>query len=335
MRMLAAYGYPRSPGSEREFRALALRGGDRADDGMTLVELLVAFALLVVLLTVVGNVLTTYLSAGTAVTSSYSAADQFLPSSMIIQRLIRSEVEPAPALAATVTGVPAGYCANRSLNVPCPAFVPGSVGTYSATFYANIGDPNGPAEIVMTESPPTQCAGCKFPSAQFTVTQYRAVASTCPFAAASLSPTAPTNVCSWSTSGTRMVTINNVVDGLTLNAGGTPVLSTTPIFTYNTLDLYPTLLVPPLAAIYVPGPTTQTGSTSGSPPTGILSAFANCSAPTLNGNGVPTNSNCPADIIQSVHVDLEVQVQGSPMQENSFVVYRLSSASVLYSPLVG
>ncbi len=34
-------------------------------------------------------------------------------------------------------------------------------------------------------------------------------------------------------------------------------------------------------------------------------------------------------------MDIQVQVPGAPFQENSFVVYRLSSASYLYSTLVG
>jgi hypothetical protein len=40
-------------------------------------------------------------------------------------------------------------------------------------------------------------------------------------------------------------------------------------------------------------------------------------------------------MVQSVGVDLQVAVAGTTIQENSFVVYRLSSASFLYSPLVG
>jgi hypothetical protein len=40
-------------------------------------------------------------------------------------------------------------------------------------------------------------------------------------------------------------------------------------------------------------------------------------------------------MVQSVHVDLQVQFQGSALQEDSFTVYRLSSASYLYSTLVG
>jgi hypothetical protein len=117
-----------------------------------------------------------------------------------------------------------------------------------------------------------------------------------------------------------------VTNGLTLSSG-TPVLGTTPIFTYNTLD--------PYSATYTPNAGGAPSATPAGAPTGILPNFASCTAPTTNGNGVPTSSNCPADTIQSVQVDLQVQVQGAPMQENSFSVYRLSSNSYLYSTLVG
>ena len=60
-----------------------------------------------------------------------------------------------------------------------------------------------------------------------------------------------------------------------------------------------------------------------------------CTAPSTDVNGNPTTANCGTDTIQSVAVDLEVEVQGAPIQENYFTVYRLSSASYLYSPLVG
>jgi hypothetical protein len=276
------------------------------------------------------SVATAYLSAGTAVTSSYRATDQLLPGSIIIQRLIRSEVEPAPTLLTTV----AGACG--AANVPCPAFPPATIGSYSTTFYSNVGGTAGqygPAKIVMALSTPTKCSGCRFPTAQFTVTEYPALSSpACPFTVVS------TNLCTWSASGTRLVTINNVVNGLTLS-GSTPVLSTTanawpgctgcggPIFTYNTLD--------PYSAAYVAGAGGTPSATPLALPSGILPGFATCSAPTTNANGVATSSNCPADTIQSVQFDIQVQVQGSPVQENSFSIYRLSSTSFLYSTLVG
>ena len=69
---------------------------EMGDEGLTLVELLVAFAALTILITLVATAVTTYLNVGTNVISSYSATQQLLPSSITIQRLIRSEVEPAP-----------------------------------------------------------------------------------------------------------------------------------------------------------------------------------------------------------------------------------------------
>ena len=37
-----------------------------------------------------------------------------------------------------------------------PAVCHGSTGTYSTAFYANVGDSNGPAKIVMAEGTPTK-----------------------------------------------------------------------------------------------------------------------------------------------------------------------------------
>jgi len=288
------------------------------EHGLSLVELLVAFAALIVLLTLVGTTLSTYVSAGSNVISSYQATDQLVPSSMIIQRLIRSEVEPAPTPTAT-TG-----CA--AANTPCPAFLTGSVGTYSTTFYANVGDSNGPAKIVMADSTPVKCAGCKFYSSVFTVTQFPAcpnssVANSPVLGCAANTPACPFSVistatCTWSTTGKVQVNVVGVVNGATYLTNATPPT----IFTYNTLD--------PYSAAYVAG--------AGGVPnaSGILPTFSSCTAPTLT-SGNPSSSNCPSDMIQSVGFDLQVDVPGTPIQENSFVVYRLSSASYLYSPLVG
>src|ERR1700733_5098976 len=142
----------------------------RSDEGTSLVELLVAFFCLILLLTIVASALTVYLNAGTNVISSYNATDQLLPNSLIIQRLIRSEVEPAPTPATSTT---TNTCAT-AVNVPCPPFVMGSTGTYSTVFYANVGANNGPAKIVMSEGTPTKCASCRFYSSIFMVIQYAA-----------------------------------------------------------------------------------------------------------------------------------------------------------------
>jgi hypothetical protein len=297
------------------------RFGDHDEDGLTLVELLVAFTALIVLLTILSTALTAYLNAGTNVISSYQATDQLLPSSIIIQRLIRSQVEPAP----TPTATPSPPTCSAAANIPCPAFLKGTVGTYSTTFYANIGDTNGPGKIVMSAPTPTKAPGSKFYSTVFTVTQYPACPNppsnalpgcttstpACPFLVTTTAP------CSWSTSGKVLVTISGVVNGPTYLTNNTPPT----IFTYNTLD--------PYSSAYTAG----AGGAAGAG--GILPGFNACTAPTLDVTGNPTSSNCPPDMIQSVGVDLQVDVQGTPIQENAFVVYRLSSASYLYSPLVG
>jgi hypothetical protein len=297
-----------------------VRGREKRDDGgLTLVELLVAFAALMILLTMVGTAISTYLNVGTNVVSSYQATDQLLPSSITIQRLFRSQVEPAPTPTTTTS------CS--AANAPCPPFLTGSVGTFSTTFYANIGDPNGPAKIVMgTTGAPTRCAGCKFYSTVFTVTQYPACpnppASGVLAGCTSSTPACPftvisTATCTWSTAGKVLVDVTGVVNGPTYLTNATPPT----IFTYNTLDPYSTA---------------YTAAAGGTPNavTGILPGFNSCAAPTLTG-GNPSSSNCPPDMIQSVGVDLQVDVAGTTIQENSFVVYRLSSTSYLYSPLVG
>ncbi|MGP0108193.1 MAG: type II secretion system protein [Acidimicrobiales bacterium] len=287
--------------------------GSLGDQGFTLVELLVAFAVLLVLFTVVGTAINAYMSVSNNVIASYNTNDQILPTSIVIQRLIRSEVEPAPVPTAS-NQVSAPQC--PVLNAPCPPFVLGSVGTTSATFYANVGILTvsgvarpGPAKIVMSESTPTKCGTCAFYTSQFTVTEQAPDLNSCPFS------TASTLHCTYTTAiATMLVNLSNVVNGQAnlLNPG-------TPIFTYNTLD--------PYSAAYVPG-NTNFGTSQCQPPTVTV----------INSIPTTTASNCPADNIQSVGVDLQVLQAGSQhenYQENSFVVYRLSSASSLYRQNLG
>jgi hypothetical protein len=296
----------------------------RGDDGLTLVEMLVAFACLMVLFTITATVLTTYLSTGTTVLSTYNSTDEFVPSQIIIARLLRSQVEPAPTPASGTT------TCSAAASVPCPGFLTGSVGTYSVTFYSNVGGTAGqygPAKIVMAEGTPSICTGCTFYTSDFTVTEYPALQSpACP------TTLTATNSCTWSTTGTQLVNIPDVVNGGATVASpvtacgqtdNTPLCqSGTPIFTYNTLD--------PYDGTYTAG----AGGTANAT-TGILPNFSSCTAPTVNADNDPTQSNCPPDMIQSVAVDLEVQSPGSPYQENAYTVYRLSSSSFLYSTLVG
>ena len=93
---------------------------------------------------------------------------------MSIQRLIRSEVEPAPT---PPTSALTNTCAT-AVNVPCPPFVTGEHGDLlDDLLRQHRRDNNGPAKIVMSEATPNKCANCKFYSSVFTVTQFPACPS--------------------------------------------------------------------------------------------------------------------------------------------------------------
>jgi prepilin-type N-terminal cleavage/methylation domain-containing protein len=300
---------PTAPAGRREHRA-------RGDDGMTLVELMVAMTLLIVLLTIVTVSLSAYLTTSTNVLSSYRSTDELLPTSVIIQRLIRSEVEPAPTPAASVavphptptpgfaltstspySSPPIATQPGVSPAQPTVAWSPSTVpmSVNSMSFYANVGDPNGPAEIVMAETAnPYPCSGCTFPTSTFTVTQISAAAGTCPGVSSG-------SACSYpSTSPTKQIlSIPDVVNGTTA----------APIFTYTLFHA------------------------------GIPETVATANIAALNSTGCTGSANlttsCPADDLQSVAVDLRIHIRGTPTAENEFTVFRLSSSSYLYSPLVG
>lgn len=262
------------------FHPRSTKSGDgrAGDSGFTLVELMVAMTTLMVLFGVITPVLTTYLTAGNQVISTYNDNSELAPNLMILARLIRSEVEPAPA----------------SGGIPSPPFVASTISNVGATFHANVGNANGPAEIVMASSTPTKCSTCKFYTSTFTLTEKLPNSGTCPGVSTG-------TACTYPSSGTLLVTIENVVNGQTNLAQ-----ASTPIFTYNTLN--------PTTTLYSPGT--------------AISSFATCSA-----------SVCLADNIQSIEIDLQVEAPGSsnptPYEENDFVVYRLSSSSYLYNSLVG
>jgi hypothetical protein len=262
-------------------RSTASGEARRGDDGLTLVELLVAFTTLLVLFAVVTPALTTYLGAGNQVISTYTDTDQLAPNLMILARLIRSEVEPAP-----VSGT----------GVPTPPFVPANISTVGATFYANIGNANGPGKIVMASSTPTKCSGCRYYTSDFTLTEYPPNAGTCPGVSAG-------TACTWSTAGDQLINLANVVNGQT----NLPQAST-PIFTYNTLN--------PTTTLY-------------SPATPIAN-FASCTAATCLADNVQS-----VEIDLQVETPGSNPSDTTPYEENDFVVYRLSSSSYLYNALVG
>ncbi len=290
----------RGPTYLRELRR-RLRDRGVGEAGLTLVELLVAMALLGLLMAIVSTSVDAYVGASNTVSSSYQATDQLLPSTVVIQRLIRAEVEPAPTPAAT----PA-----NPFPTPTPAFVPSSLTPTSMTFTSNVGNPNGPDLVTMSTAASTPCGHCQYPTTSFTVTETAPAPGTCPGVSSG-------TACSWTG------TTKTVVDVLDVAVTGSPV------FTYFVQDCSNSVPVTNPSATFDPSSTTTVDVTACAPSTQTATTTGPCTG------SVDLAESCPADAIQSVEVDLPVEVPGAPLQATDFTVYRMSSTSYLYNPLVG
>jgi prepilin-type N-terminal cleavage/methylation domain-containing protein len=305
----------------------ALRQRPRDDDGMTMVELIITSAVLVVLLGMVLLSMNLIESLDANVTAQYQEFDQVVPSLAPLRTLVASEVEPA---------MPAS-------GVPTPAFQ--SIGNFSATWTTNVGTnydnvvgasncPSlctaGPAQVVAEEldgngnpvvstsaGPNTTCSS-KSPCS-FQVRLYLPMmsatspgTSTCPVP---INGT-PNGTCQYSSSYKLISNIQDVVNNpASVDGSGNPLH---PIFTYTVADATtanPLLLT----AAMINNPS---GVISGSQP--------------LNTCTGTTGLLCPLDDIQSVTIHLRVQrpaTNSSGVVDNTIVEYRqpLSAISGCYS----
>jgi Tfp pilus assembly protein PilV len=175
-----------------------LRRANRDDHGFSLVELMVAMATLIILVTLVSVAITGFLGVNEQIQSSYTNSQQILPVTTNIQRLIRTEVEPGPP---------------NGSGVPVPPFKTGAVTSNSATFYANVGVAGRPAQVVATLTGTT-----------FKVTDQVADVNSCPPVGSACTFTTAANL-------KPVATISNVI-----NASWPSVGSPTAVFTYTLLD---------------------------------------------------------------------------------------------------
>ena len=315
----------------RGVRRPRYRRAPESESGMMLTELLVASTVLIVLVTLVLVTVSSYLSLSNQVLGSYNNTEQDVLVGSNFQKLVRAQVEPGPTPS---TGANA--------NVPSPAFptVAGSdtgqyvgstaVGTFSTTFYANVGNSAGPAQIVASETANAVVAG-KPKTWTFSVTEQIPDAGSCPFAANS------TNVCTYtgiSHNGARLVfRVPYVVnyDTPTTVYGGT-LLAYTPIFTYILLqtssggsgqEVPVSVASPPPTGFFWPLPQTLKDD----------SIFHTCAA---TQSATPIANTCPGDAVQGLTIDLLIQSPGSPTPaEDETTIFSLTSTSNLYNPLVG
>jgi prepilin-type N-terminal cleavage/methylation domain-containing protein len=322
--------------------------------GFTLVELLVAVVVLAILLAMSIPIVSTFLDASTRVTNTYANVNQLLPVSTNLQRLIRSAVAPAPTYFTGIPVSPFGSYNNTSGNL-----VAGTLSPTTLTFYANVGDPNGPAKIVASCTPNGTTGLCAN-GGTLTVTEARAVqtgspaASTCPFASQN-------NVtCTWSSSPVTLLTVKGLTNGLdniplftytllfttttTSGSGSQVTTSSTDALNWQNSGPQPTTALPSGlqqasqagAAAYALDLSSGYGTNSSN--SSQNGWFGGCDASTEPLTN--PDYNCAAAEIEAVTIDIQVNTTsgsrlGGNQEEDQSTVYLLSTSSSRYQEEVG
>jgi prepilin-type N-terminal cleavage/methylation domain-containing protein len=340
----------------KSFWARRAHERDRSEAGFTLPELLITLAVFTVLLTMTVPILATFMDASTRVTNTYANVNQLLPVSTNLQRLIRSAVAPAPTYFTGIPVSPFGSYNNTSGNL-----VAGTLSPTALTFYANIGDPNGPAKIVASCTPNGTTGLCASPGT-LTVTEAKAVqtgspaASTCPFASQDNA------TCTWSSSPITLLTVKGIINGsdniplftytllfttTTTGSNGTQVTtSSTDALNYTNSSPQPTAVLPSTilnqpaqagAGAYALDLGTGYGTNaSNSSQQGWFGGCDASSEPLTN-----SDYNCPAAEIEAVTIDIQVNTTatnsrtGGGVEEDQSTVYLLSTSSSDYEEEVG
>jgi prepilin-type N-terminal cleavage/methylation domain-containing protein len=306
-----------------------------SEAGFTLVELIITLAVFTILLGMSIPIVATFMDASTKITNTYANINQILPVSTNLQRLIRSAVAPGPTY---FTGIPVPAFGAYSLTTGAGP-TGGTVTPTSLTFYANIGDPNGPAKIVASCTPNGTTGNCAYPGT-FTVTEAKAVtvsgASTCPFGSQD------NQLCTWSSTPRTLLTVTGLTNGL----------NNVPLFTYS-------LLITTTTTNSNGTQTTNSTTTSltGTTPNAAQAAynldltgsvgpnsngwFTSCDAPPSSSPVTNPDSNCAAAEIESVTIDIQVNGTASNARtgggqvEDQSTVYLLSTSSSGYQEQVG
>lgn len=182
---------------------------------MTLVELMVSMTVFAILLAITFPVLNTFFSVDNSVAQTVTSVNQILPATTTLERFLRSAVQPAPATVVTA-GLP---------GIPVPMFAPVTSGSTfqmypnSVTFYSNVGDANGPEQVVATTTGPVKGLYT------LTLTAQQADVNTCPGTGSSMSATTGAT-CKYTQNPKKIIAIiNSITNG--------SASDTNPIFQYS------------------------------------------------------------------------------------------------------
>jgi hypothetical protein len=284
----------------------------RDETGLTLVEISIATATLLILFAMTVPIVDTLFATIARVNNTYVNVNQLLPVSTNLQRFLRSAVEPGPT----------------SNGVPVPPFVTGSVSPTSITFYTNVGNANGPAEIVASCASTTPSTGLCNAGGVFTVTEALPTSGTCP-------PTG--SACTYGTAH-LLITVNGVSNAT----------DNQPLFEYTLLEpdatsTGTTYTTPVVGSSCIP-------SRANSPANPYLSTVASClytSDASTFGTCTSTSSttgnvlaNCPGAEVYAITIDLQVNGVSTGrtaggQSEDASTVYLLSPISNQYQQMVG
>ena len=284
----------------------------RDEAGLTLVELSVATATLLILFAMTVPIVDTLFSTIARVNNTYTNVNQLLPVSTNLQRFLRSAVSPGP----------------MSNGVPVPAFVTGSISPTSVTFYTNIGNTNGPAKIVASCASSAPSTGLCNSGGTFTVTEETPSSGSCPPAGAA---------CSFGSPRT-LITVNGV----------SSATDNQPLFEYTLLLITSTGSGTAYATSQVGSSCIP--SSPNTPSTPYSSSVASClytndqsTIASCTSTGSTTGNvlaNCPGAEVYEIAIDLQVNGVSTGrtaggQSEDSSTVYLLSPVSSEYQPMVG
>jgi Flp pilus assembly pilin Flp len=288
----------------------------RDDDGMTLVEMLLASSLLVVITTLVMISITVFTTLGTSVDAQYQEYDTALPAVTNIGPLIAAEAEPGPA---DVTRAPTpGFGLETS---GTPDTISG-IGNFSLTFYANVANANGPAKIVagLTTSTGTPNTGSTTTCAvktpcNFQVHEYLPTAGTCP----GVNPLGVT--CTYPTTFKIITNVLNVINA-----------TAQPVFSYVIFDPATTCATQttPACNTFVLTAANVISMSFPVPSATYGVSTANLAQCKPASGSATLAISCPADAIQRVGIDLQVKAPGDSSghtSENSSLAYRAQGNS--------
>lgn len=184
-----------------------------AEQGFTLVELMVSMTILLIVLTLTTTIINSFFSSQTRITATYNGFDQILPATTTMQRFAITMVEATPPALVDQVYVPTPpYLLDPTTNSY-------ELSPNSATFTSNVGDPNGPSLITIstTTNAPPRSGSPQTYTVKATITP--ADAGHCPDVSAG-------TACIWNGPAKEIFTLTDVING--------SVTSPTPLFQYTT-----------------------------------------------------------------------------------------------------